>query len=143
MIPSTLNSFLFTGYPSDSDIVFKILVLVYKSLHQQTPNYISAMLHVKTVQRRLRSTSSSPLFTELRTQTTFADKSFSCYAPHLWNQLPVLMKTTVSVESFKKLLKHHLFELAYDQWLLFILYIFCISFMFACTQGLSTNLLWF
>ena len=96
-------------------IAFKILVLVYKSLHQQTPNYISAMLHVKPVQRRLRSTSSSPLLTEPRTQATFADKSFSCYAPHLWNQRPELMKTTVSVESFKKLLKQHLFELAYNQ----------------------------
>ena len=74
------------------------------------------MLHVKTVQRQLRSTSSSSsLLIEPRTQSTFADKSFSCCAPHLWNQLPELIKTAASVGSFKKLLKQHLFELAYNQ----------------------------
>jgi hypothetical protein len=102
--------------PIRERIAFKILVLVFKSLHQQTPKYISAMLQVKPVRRQLRSTSSSsPHFTELRTQTTFGDRAFSCIAPHLWNQLPELIKSAKSVEIFKKLLKHHLFELAYNK----------------------------
>jgi hypothetical protein len=103
--------------PIRKRIDFKILVLTYKAIHNQTPDYISSLLKIKTAPRRLRSTScSSPRFTELRTQHyTFADKSFSCYAPRLWNRLPELIKCADSIFTFKRLLKHHLFASAYNQ----------------------------
>jgi hypothetical protein len=101
--------------PIKQRIDFKVLVLVYKSIHHQTPQYISDMLQVQPIVRRLRS-NSSHRFVELRThRSIFADKSFSCYAPKIWNQLPELIKCAESVDIFKKLLKHHLFELVYNQ----------------------------
>ena len=110
--------------PIKHRIDFKVLLLVFKSIHKQTPDYISSMLQIKISQRRLRSTStSSPQFMEHRTQhSTFADRSFACYAPRLWNRLPDFIKGVTSVETFKKLLKQHLFQIAYSQWLLLCIY---------------------
>ena len=63
------------------------------------------------------------------------DRSFSCYAPRLWNRLPDSIKGATSVETFKRLLKHHLFQIAYSQWLLLfellcIYFILCIVLFF-------------
>ena len=81
---------------------------------------------VKTSELRSNSTA-SPQFIEHRTQhTTFGDRSFSCYAPRLWNSLPDSIKSATSVETFKKLLKQHLFKIAYSQWLLFVMNLLCI-----------------
>ena len=103
--------------PIRQRIDFKILVLVFKSIHHQTPQYISDMLQEQSNIRRLRSNSlSSHRFVELRTQcSTFADRSFSCYGPRIWNQLPEHIKCAGSIDIFKRLLKHHLFELVYNQ----------------------------
>ena len=46
---------------------------------------------------------------------TFADRAFSCYAPRKWNQLPPQIRNAYSITIFKRLLKSHLFELAYGQ----------------------------
>ena len=103
--------------PIKQHIDFKIIVLVFKSIHHQTTQYISDMLQEQSNVRRLRSNSlSSHRFVELCTQcSTFADRSFSCYGPRFWNQLPEHIKCAGSVEIFTKLLKHHLFELVYSQ----------------------------
>ena len=103
--------------PIRQRIDFKILVLVFKSIHHQTPQYISDMLQEQSNIRRLRSNSlSSHRFVEFRTQcSTFADRSFSCYGPRIWNQLPEHIKCAGSIDIFKRLLKHHLFELVYSQ----------------------------
>jgi hypothetical protein len=101
--------------PVRQRIDFKVLVLVFKSIHQQTPMYISDLLQTRTIPRILRSTSSpAPQFTEQRTKnSTFADRAFSCYAPRIWNRLPVHIKLSESLDIFKKLLKTHLFNAAY------------------------------
>ena len=100
--------------PIKQRVDFKILVLVYKSSHKQTPDYISDMLHEQTGRRRLRSTTSTTLFIEQRTQhSTFADRSFSCYGPRIWNKLPKHIRNAESIVIFKKLVKHHLFGIAY------------------------------
>ena len=103
--------------PIKQRIDFKIIVLVYKCLHQTAPNYLAELLHVSISHRRLRSNSTASYrLTEHRTQRiTFADRSFSCYGPKLWNSLPEHIKSAASIDNFKKLLKHHLFNLAYDQ----------------------------
>ena len=74
-------------------------------------------LQVRTTRRWLGSTSStSSILIEHRTHhSTFADRSFSCYGPKLWNKLPDYIKSAASVDIFKKLLKPHLFNVAYKQ----------------------------
>lgn len=101
--------------PIKERIDFKILVLTYKSLHQQTPDYISGMLQLQTGRRDLRS-SNAPQLVETRTRhVTFAARAFSNYAPHKWNQLPAHIRNASSIIIFKRLLKFHLFQLAYGQ----------------------------
>ena len=103
--------------PVKERIDFKILVIVYKSLHHQAPDYLADLLQVRTTRRRLRSTSStsSTLIQHRTHHSTFADRSFSCYGPKLWNKLPDCTKSAASVDIFKKLLKPHLFNVAYKQ----------------------------
>ena len=100
--------------PIEYRIDFKILVLTYKSLHQQTPDYLANLLHVQTGRRCLRSTSSAPHLVEPRTHLiTFADRAFSSYAPRQWNRLPDHIRNADSINIFKRLLKCHLFEHAF------------------------------
>ena len=101
--------------PVKQRIDFKILVITFKCLHQQAPDYLSNLLRVQTDRRPLRSGSATLLFQPKTQYITFADRAFSCYAPRLWNQLPNHIRNSNSITMFKKLLKSHLFELAYGQ----------------------------
>ena len=95
-------------------IDFKILVLTYKCLHQQAPDYLSNMLTIHSDRRPLRSNSSATQLIEpFTSHVTFADRAFSVYAPCLWNSLPEDIRNAESIMVFKSLLKTHLFELAY------------------------------
>ena len=59
------------------------------------------MLQEHSNVRRLRSNSlPSHSFVELRTQcSTFAARSFSCYGPRIWNQLPEHINCAGSIET--------------------------------------------
>ena len=92
--------------PVEQRIDFKILVLTYKAIHHQSPDYISSMLQLRTDSRHLRSTSFAPQLVQPRTHhITFADRAFSCYAPRKWNQLPPQIRNANSIGIFKRLLK--------------------------------------
>ncbi|XP_071849869.1 uncharacterized protein [Apostichopus japonicus] len=70
-------------------IKFKVLLLVYKAHHKQSPSYISDLLQLQAPRRQLRSYTSSPHFIVPRTHAvSFADRSLSCYGPKEWNTLP-------------------------------------------------------
>ncbi|GLD72544.1 uncharacterized protein AKAME5_002386900 [Lates japonicus] len=45
---------------------------------------------------------------------TFGDRAFSVAAPTLWNLLPSKLCNALSLDSFKKFLKIHLFNKAYS-----------------------------
>ena len=47
------------------------------------------------------------------TRQTFAARSFSGAAPRLWNNLPNILKDSLSIEQFKKGLKTYLFSNAF------------------------------
>ena len=94
-------------------IDYKILVLVYKALHDQAPSYISAMLIVDMPQRHLRSASHLRLVEPRVKCSTFGGRAFCNYAPKMWNSLPEKIRLAASLDVFKKLLKTHLFHQAY------------------------------
>ena len=101
--------------PVEQRIKFKVLLLVYKSLHNQAPSYISQLLQMQPSRRQLRSSSSSQLVHPRTHRSTFADRSFSCFGPKQWNSLPSHIREAGTVDIFKKLLKFHLFHEAYSQ----------------------------
>ena len=102
--------------PVQKRIVFKILLLVYKCIHNQAPSYLQNLVSlrsssVSSASRRLRShtTAHLQLLPGPRTKTNYGDRSFSVIAPKLWNSLPINVREAPSLELFKSLLKTHLF----------------------------------
>ena len=49
------------------------------------------------------------------TSSRYGDRSFAVSAPRLWNAFPCELKIATSLISFKRLLKTHLFRMAYEQ----------------------------
>ena len=49
----------------------------------------------------------------IKTLTTLGDRAFVAAAPKLWNNLPSDIRMAKSVDTFKKLLKTHLFSKAF------------------------------
>ena len=96
--------------PVDSRIVFKILLITYKSLHGLGPLYIAELLHPKVNSRQLRSSDKGFLVIPATKRRTKGDRAFSFIAPTLWNELPLNLRNAESVDTFKKLLKTYLYR---------------------------------
>ena len=95
--------------PVQQRIIFKLLLFVYKSLRNQAPRYISECLTVYTPNRNLRSSSNNLQLTYPVTRTRSGDRTFTVAASKEWNNLPLSIRQSVSVDTFKKALKSHLF----------------------------------
>ena len=88
---------------------FKILVMVYKSLHGLAPVYLANLLNRRSFACTTRSSGQNMLLVFFTKRKTFADRSFSVAGPKLWNNLPTHVKNSESLDSFKKTLKTYLF----------------------------------
>ena len=95
----------------------KIGLIAYKILNQGQPVYLRELIHPYTSSRNTRR--STPKFKFLQTPTFDRrvhksikqfSKSFSHYAPVLWNSFPFHVRNSPSVASFRKHLKTHLFS---------------------------------
>ena len=99
--------------PVRQRIEFKMLMIVYKALHGQAPSYIIELLNLKfqTHGHNLRSTQDTLALQipQIRTKVTLGDRSFYCAAPRLWNKLPVDIRKSQTLESFKSKVKTYLF----------------------------------
>ena len=94
---------------------YKILLLVFKCLHGKGPAYLASMLEEYQPPRELRSASQFRL-SEPPAQAVhkkYGERAFSVAGPRLWNKLPLPLKCSPSVNSFKKALKTHLFKEAF------------------------------
>ena len=91
--------------PVRQRIVFKILLIVFKALNGQAPSYILELLTLKTNSRshNLRSSNDTLLLKmpTCKTKVTLGDRAFSCAAPKIWNNLPLSIRKSQSVTSFK------------------------------------------
>ena len=101
--------------PVNKRVDFKICLHIFKAHILKYPVNICERLQQHQPSRMLRS-SSRNLLTEHRTSTSAGDRAFSNAGPALWNSLPDSCRKASSVDSFKKLLKTHLFCLWF--WLL-------------------------
>uniref|UniRef100_A0A3P9C069 Reverse transcriptase domain-containing protein n=1 Tax=Maylandia zebra TaxID=106582 RepID=A0A3P9C069_9CICH len=99
--------------PIEFRIRFKILVLTYRALNGQAPDYLSKILIKYTAARHLRSQTQSLLVVPRTRLKTKGDRAFQSVAPRLWNSLPLHLCLLDSVDSFKKLLKTLLFKQAF------------------------------
>ena len=99
--------------PVKQRIDFKILLLAYKALNGLAPPYICELLVPYTPGRNLRSKDGHRLASPRCRLEGFGRRSFGAAAPMLWNDLPLDLKKSPSLEIFKSRLKTHLFHLAY------------------------------
>ena len=94
-------------------IKFKVLTILYKSLHGQAPQYMRSMVELHTPGRGgLRS---DGMHLRLNVpgveRKTFAARSYSVVAPLWWNELPNKIKQADNIDIFKTKLKTHFFDL--------------------------------
>ena len=79
--------------PVHFQILFKVLLLVYKALNGMAPLYITELLSYRTCSRTLRSTDQKFLAVPKSRLKTYGDKAFSVAAPKLWNELPLDLRS--------------------------------------------------
>lgn len=98
--------------PVQYRIRFKICVLTYQSLCNNQPTYIRQMLKASPINRKLRSNDLDQLHIP-RVKTTLGTRAFSVAAPKLWNGLPLEIRSSESVDSFRRKLKTFYFGQAF------------------------------
>ena len=116
--PTTSSLIELHWLPIKARIEFKICLITYKALRFNQPSYIRELLTFATHGSALglRSADDPYYLYEPRAigERGFADRSFSYTAPRLYNRLPVEIKQTESLSTFKSLLKTFLFSRVYD-----------------------------
>ena len=100
--------------PVQERIIFKNLLLVKKILSNEAPLYLSDFVEFYVPGRtNLRSTKSNVLILKRKdiktTCKNYGWRDFRVFAPFLWNDLPVFIRQTESIDNFKKRLKTYLF----------------------------------
>jgi hypothetical protein len=98
--------------PINFRIQYKINFLTYKILTSEQPSYLRNLLQRAVPSRSLRSNKGF-LLSVPKVKTKMGSRAFSSCAPVLWNSLPVASRSATSDTTFRKLLKSHLFDLAY------------------------------
>ena len=100
--------------PINKRIEYKILLLTFKAINNLAPQYISDMLKPYPSPRPLRSSSENFLAIPQSRTKTYGDRAFSVAAPKLWNGLPEDLRNINELGYFKRRLKTHLFNSAYN-----------------------------
>ena len=88
-------------------ILFNISLLTYKPIHEK-----HSVLAASLPSHSLRSNQGISLSVP-RVKTNSGAVAFHFWAPSLWNNLPLSVRSAISVAAFKKHLKTHLFDLAF------------------------------
>ena len=90
-------------------IQYHIGVMVFKSLNGLAPEYLTNLLTKPSQMhdRNLRSNDKDILKIPF-SRTTYYDKSFSVTGPRFWNSLPLELRQSSHLNSFKKALKSYL-----------------------------------
>ena len=90
--------------PIHSRIKFKISSLTFKLLSGNQPANLRSLLTPYAPPRLLRS-SDKCLLTQPRTNTSIGKRAFSVCAPAVWNSIPLHIRLSPSLASFKRNLK--------------------------------------
>ena len=87
----------------------KLCVCMYKVVHGAAPDYISCELTLYRPQRALRSTTNGQLLNITVGQKDVAAFDFIVKGPQLWNDLPIDIRNSPSLPTFKSRHKTFLF----------------------------------
>ena len=97
--------------PNEQRIHCNLSLLCFKIISHQAIIYLSDLLHLYTPSRQLRSPAGTRVFRipSFRAKSN-GQRSFLYQAPVIWNQLPVSVRHSTFVGSFKTSLKTFLFK---------------------------------
>ena len=101
--------------PVKKRIEFKVPLSTYKALNDMAPEYLKDMLNIQRGRYTLRSTESIMLMIPRTKFKTRGNRSFAAAAPKLWNKLPVQVRRSQDIQTFKSRLKTHLIITAFNQ----------------------------
>jgi hypothetical protein len=97
--------------PVKQRIVFKILVITYKCIHDvEFPSYLRDFITLNAQDRPTRTANSCTVTVPFTRSSFVKDSAFNHFAPTLWNNLPVHLRLSSSLPVFKSRLKTHLFQ---------------------------------
>ena len=99
--------------PIKRRIDFKILLLTYRALNELAPAYLTELVSFYCPEKDLRSAHQLQLKVPKTRLKTYGDRSFKYAAANEWNKLPIDIKQSSSLGSFKSSVKTHLFKLCY------------------------------
>ena len=94
-------------------IQFRLCTLAYRCLHGTAPKYLADDLHLTTATegyRRLRSADVMTLSVPTTRRSTLGDRAFPVAAARAWNSLPASIRSSPSLDSFRRDLKTFLFR---------------------------------
>jgi len=98
--------------PIEWRIWFKLTTLTFKALHTGRLPYLSNLLQHHEPTRSLRS-SSSHYRSVPRHNFKFGSRAFRSSAPRVWNSLPLSIRESQSLPTFRRHLKTFYFQSAY------------------------------
>ena len=113
-ICQVLKELLKHWLPVEQRITFKVLLLTFKALNNLAPPYPSQLIVPYNPTRNLRSAGRHLLEVPNVRLKSYGDRAFSVAAPKHWSELPLDIKLSRSVDSFKSRLKTYLFRLAFN-----------------------------
>jgi hypothetical protein len=102
--------------PIRQRILYKLSILVYKSLHHEAPVYLTELFNYisdNAAKSSLRSANDNKLDIP-RTRLQFGERSLSVAGARQWNSLPAHIRGVNDFKLFKSMLKTHLFKAAYN-----------------------------
>ena len=102
--------------PIKQRVDFKIATLVYKSLHQMAPRYLTTMCRPvaqSVYLARNRSAARGDLLYHRWNTVSYGQRCFQYSAPVVWNSLPTDLRSKQSLTAFRRDLKTYLFRQAY------------------------------
>ena len=97
--------------PIKRRIEFKLCLLTYKITHTNAPSYLAPLIHPQVASRALRSANQEFIHKPF-SSTAIGSRAFRVAAPTVWNKIPVNIRLSQSLMSFRHLLKTHLFTVS-------------------------------
>ena len=97
-------------------IKYKLCILMYAAANNNSPKYIIEILvRNSSLQERasLRSFISGG-YVVPQSKTEFGKTAFCVAGPTMWNELPLELRHMPDIQTFKRALKTHIFNVAYD-----------------------------
>ena len=92
--------------PIEHRVKFKLATITYKALTLNQPSYILSRLHPYQPAYHTRS-ADQQLLAKPICSTDFGKRAFSYAAPQIWGEIPLEIRSSTSIESFKQKLKSH------------------------------------